>query len=323
MRIQNDFKVELSQLEDDLLAQLSSADPATILENMPLIEGLEKTKATSKEISEQVAIAKETEIKINESRELYRPAAAEGSMLFFLIIQLCFVEHMYQFSLDAFRGFLEKAIDKAEPNEDTAMRADNLITTIRLTIFRWVNRGLFERHKLIFCALLTFQLFIKGQLEESYNATYFDFLLRGPVKTGVENPIAEWLPNSCWFAVQKLIEQEGFESFAQNMEKDAPNRFKEWISELAPEDVKLPLDWKKLETVPFQKLLVLRCLRPDRMTTAMTNWILAALPNSKEYIYCDGSSSFFQVLNNSFEVRFSKLSPFLFFGKFTFSIHET
>ena len=31
------------------------------------------------------------------------------------------------------------------------------------------------------------------------------------------------------------------------MEKDAPNRFKDWFNELTPEDVKLPLDWKKLQ----------------------------------------------------------------------------
>ena len=54
VRKQNEFKVTLSQLEDDLLAQLSAADPATILENMPLIEGLEVTKATSAEINAQV-----------------------------------------------------------------------------------------------------------------------------------------------------------------------------------------------------------------------------------------------------------------------------
>ena len=54
VRKQNEFKVTLSQLEDDLLAQLAAADPATIPDNMPLIEGLEKTKATSAEINEQV-----------------------------------------------------------------------------------------------------------------------------------------------------------------------------------------------------------------------------------------------------------------------------
>ena len=47
-------KVTLAQLEDDLLAQLAAADPATILDNIPLIEGLEVTKSTSAEIQQQV-----------------------------------------------------------------------------------------------------------------------------------------------------------------------------------------------------------------------------------------------------------------------------
>lgn len=60
------------------------------------------------------------------------------------------------------------------------------------------------------------------------------------------------------YAVQKLIELDGFDSFASNMEKDAPSRFKDWFNEIAPEECKLPLDWKKLDAMPFQKLLVLR-----------------------------------------------------------------
>lgn len=66
--------------------------------------------------------------------------------------------------------------------------------------------------------------------------------------------------------------------FAQNMEKDAPTRFKDWYNELAPEDVKLPLEWKKLDTTPFKKLLVLRCLRPDRITVALSRFIREVLP---------------------------------------------
>jgi len=36
------------------------------------------------------------------------------------------------------------------------------------------------------------------------------------------------------------------------MEKDAPNRFKDWFNELTPEDVKLPLDWKN-KTICFSR----------------------------------------------------------------------
>lgn len=181
------------------------------------------------------------------------------------------------------------------------IRTAALISMIRMTIFRWVNRGLFEEHKLIFNSMLTFKLFQLGKLHgEEYNGAYFNFLLRGPVAIGVENPLKDWLPPKNWGACCKLTELEGFDSFTQNMEKDAPNRFKEWFNELCPEDVKLPLDWKRLDSVPFQKLLVLRALRPDRLTGAMGDWIRGILPNGKDYMDCDGSSAFIEVLQSSF-----------------------
>merc|ERR1719482_2362723 len=311
VRKQNEFKVTLSKLEDDLLSQLAAADPATILDNIALIEGLEVTKATSAEIQIQVKLAQETEVMINTSREGYRPVAAEGSMLFFLIIQLCICEHMYQYSLDSFVTFLFKAIEKTEPSEDLAVRSASLISPIRMVIFRWVNRGLFERHKLIFCAMLAFRLLQRGLLSEEYNGQQFQFLLRGPVRTDVENPLPEWLPNTAWFCVQKLIEIDFFSTFAGNLEKDAPNRFKEWFNEINPEDAKLPLDWKKLDQMPFQKLLVLRAMRPDRMSIALGEWVRKILPNGDAFVNCDGGLSFGAVLENACEDA-SSITPIFF-----------
>merc|ERR1711937_1054929 len=311
VRKQNEYKVTLAGLEDDLLSQLSKADPATILDNIPLIDGLEVTKQTSAEIAVQVKLAQETEVMINTSREEYRPVAAEGSMIFFLIIQLCIVEHMYQYSLGSFNSFLFKAIEKAEPNEDMKIRSLSLISEIRMTVFRWVNRGLFERHKVIFCGLLTFRLLQRGLLKEEYNAQQFQFLLRSPQRTDVENPLIEWLPNPAWNSVQKLVDIDIFSNFSQDLEKNAPNRFKEWFNEIAPEDAKLPLDWKKLDGQPFQKLLVLRCMRPDRMTSALASWIRDSLPDGKSYVDCDSGLSFGAILESAFEDA-SNVTPIFF-----------
>ncbi len=60
-------------------------------------------------------------------------------MLFFLTIQLCIVEHMYQYSLDSFTTFLQKAMDRTELTDDTQQRVERLIAMIRITIFRWVT----------------------------------------------------------------------------------------------------------------------------------------------------------------------------------------
>lgn len=97
-----------------MLKQLSEADPATILDNKELIDNLEKTKATAISIGEQSEIAKATEVDINAQREIYRPVAAEGAMLYFLCISLCIIDHMYQYSLESFIKFFFKAIEKTQ-----------------------------------------------------------------------------------------------------------------------------------------------------------------------------------------------------------------
>ena len=63
------------------------------------MENLETTKRTATEIEEKVKEAKITEVKINEARELYRPAAARASLLYFILNDLNKISPMYQFSL--------------------------------------------------------------------------------------------------------------------------------------------------------------------------------------------------------------------------------
>jgi dynein heavy chain len=119
---QNGFQIQLAELEAALLKNLSDADPNTILTNITLIESLEVTKTTSTEIKEQQAEAVKTEETINIMREIYRRVSAEGAMLYFLLIQLNIVDHMYQYSLESFTTFFFKAIEKTEPFEDEDAR---------------------------------------------------------------------------------------------------------------------------------------------------------------------------------------------------------
>lgn len=117
------------------------------------------------------------------------------------------------------------------------------------------------------------------------------FLLQCPTRTDVPNPLKEWLPDISWYSMQKLIELEGFEQFANQVEKEAPARFKDWYNSLNPEDDKLPLEWKKLDQMLFQKMLVVRVMRPDRVTTALDNFVRKTLPAGDDFVDCDGTSS--------------------------------
>lgn len=50
---QNDFKIELKYLEDDLLLRLSAAE-GSFLDDTKLVERLETTKATAAEVAHKV-----------------------------------------------------------------------------------------------------------------------------------------------------------------------------------------------------------------------------------------------------------------------------
>jgi dynein heavy chain len=126
------------------------------------------------------------------------------------------------------------------------------------------------------------------------------FLLNCPGSTAIMNPMKDWLPDLAWASMNKLIELEGFEQFTQHVEKEAPGRFRDWYNELVPEEEKLPLDWKKLEQQPFQKLLIIRVLRPDRITTAIDNFVRKVLPMGPDFVDCDSANSFQQILANSY-----------------------
>ena len=292
------YKIQLMQLEDDLLERLANA-PEDILSDIPLIEGLESTKKAAKEIATAVEVGKKTEIEINLAREIYRPVASEGAMLYFLLTKLCQIEHMYQYSLDSFVNYFYKSIDRAEVAEKLSDRVANLRASLRITMYTMVSRGLYVRHKLIFLAQLTFNLMKRGNLGEEnlLNDTFFQFLLRGPRREGEENPLP-WLSKLAWDSCLALTDIEEFgEKFKTDLVEAAP-RFREWFNHITPESEKLPLEWSQLDKEPIKKMLVVRCLRPDRVATALNEFIRVVLPNGSQYTDCDSALSSRDIIDN-------------------------
>ena len=230
----NRFKVELKDLEDELLERLANA-PEDILSDLPLIEGLEKTKAASDEISIAVDKAKKTEIDINAAREEYRPAAAESSMLYFLITDLWQIDHMYRYSLGAFTKFFFKAIARTPEQENITARVAALRAGIRFTIFTWVSRGLAARHKLIYMCQIAFKMMARGDLgdaSEDFKPSQLNFLLKAPKDDSKENNIP-WLSRGAWQTVCGLMNLEGFGKLGADLD-EASSRFEEWYNHVTP-----------------------------------------------------------------------------------------
>ncbi|XP_048881302.1 dynein axonemal heavy chain 11 isoform X2 [Brienomyrus brachyistius] len=266
---QNHFKIQLKQLEDELLTRISAAE-GSFLDDTALVEKLEDTKQTVTKIEHKVAEAKENETEINATRELYRPAAERASLLFFIIKSLHCINPMYQFSLKTFNGVFLKAIEQAERAEEVAERVVNLTEAITYSVFLYTSRGLFERDKLTFLSHMTFQILLKSG---SIDAQMLDFLLSFPVESSSTSPV-NFLSPQAWGSIKTIASLDEF----RGLDRDVEGSAKPWrklVDSEWPEKERFPHDWKTKTRV--QKLIILRALRPDRMTYALRNFVEESL----------------------------------------------
>ena len=283
LRKMNQMTIDLEMCEEGMIQALAAAT-GDILENVALVENLEATKKKAAEIAKSMLEAHEMQAKINVSRREYTSVAVRGSLLFFQIDQLSKINHMYQYSLGAYMEIFVKALIRTpKPAEDEenvlAARCELLTESCTKTIFAFCSRGLFERHKLIFSALLCFAILLRdGEIQRRH----LQFLLMCPRKFGVERPegVSTWLTEANWAAVQALKSVEGTVPAFSQLEKDIEesNRWQKWCELEKPEDKdegRLPTDWKHLKD--FQRLLILRALRPDRLTVGLTNFVAESI----------------------------------------------
>ena len=273
-RQQNEYKILLKSLEDDLLSRLSNAGD-DILSDTTLVINLEKTKATATDIEAKVKQAKITSAEIDVAREFYRPAAARASVLYFILNDLNKIHPMYQFSLKAFSVVFDCAIQRAVMNDDVAIRVANLIDSITFQVFQYTTRGLFECDKLIFTSQMAFQILL---MKDEINPSELDFLLRFPIQANQVSPV-EFITNSGWGAIKSLALMEEFRNLDRDIENNA-KRWKKFVETDAPEKEKFVGDWKKKDAL--QRLCMMRALRPDRMIYAVQGFIEEKL--GKRYV---------------------------------------
>ncbi|XP_034468683.1 dynein heavy chain 11, axonemal isoform X3 [Hippoglossus hippoglossus] len=262
---QNMFKIELKLLEDELLTRLSAAESHFLGDNV-LVEKLETTKHTAAEIEMKVLEAKVNEVKINEAREHYRPVAVRASLLYFIMNDLNKINPMYQFSLKAFNVVFHKAVEMAEACVDVKSRVHTLIDCVTYSTFNYISRGLFERDKLTFSAQLAFQLLL---MSKEIDVRELDFLLRFNIDHNYNSPL-DFLSNTAWSAIKVMSFSDEFRGLDRDIE-GSPKRWKKMVESECPEKEKFPQEWKGKSSL--QKLIMMRALRPDRMTYALRNFV--------------------------------------------------
>ncbi|CAH8605767.1 unnamed protein product [Dicrocoelium dendriticum] len=270
-------KRKLADLEDEILRLLNEAQ-GSLLDDEQLVNTLQTSKTTSTEVTEQLQIAEKTEAQIDAAREGYRPCAQRASVLFFVLNDLGRIDPMYQFALDAYIDLFNLSIDKSPRSGKLEDRILHLNDYHTYAVYRYTCRGLFERHKLLF----SFQICVKilesaGKLnQEEYN-----FFLRGGIvldrENQFDNPCSAWLSEQCWDNLTELDKLANFHGLITSFEQ-YPRDWNVWFTAAEPENTALPGEWDNT-TNEFQRMLIIRSLRPDRVSFCATSFITSNLGN--------------------------------------------
>jgi len=265
-------KKKLVECEDEILRLLNETK-GSLLDDAQLVNTLQLSKTTSQEVTESVAISEQTEIKIDAAREGYRPCATRASILFFVLNDMGRIDPMYQFSLDSYIDLFIQSIEKSQRSSKLDERIVNLNEYHTFSVYRFTCRGLFEKHKLLF----SFQMCAKI-LENSgkLNMDEYNFFLRGGVvldrENQMDNPCTNWLSDSAWDNITELDKLTNFHGIITSFEQ-YPRDWNLWYTSSEPEVTALPGEWDNACN-ELQRMLIVRSLRPDRVSFTATSFII-------------------------------------------------
>jgi dynein heavy chain, axonemal len=200
-------------------------------------------------------------------------AAQRGAHLFFVLADMSVVNPMYQYSLSAYLIVFRAALKKARPAIELEKRLENILGTLTKNVYDYGCTGIFERHKLLYSFQITTRL---QQSEGKLMQNELDFFIKGSVsleKSDKPCP-AKWLNEKGWKDLQKLA-LDFPETFGEIPGHFATNlsEWRDWFDLEIPETVDCPGDFTS-NMSPFQKMMLLRCFRTDRIYRAISGYVV-------------------------------------------------
>ncbi|NXF75625.1 DYH7 protein, partial [Sclerurus mexicanus] len=262
-------KKNLKEIEKKILETLHSSE-GDILEDETAIQVLDSAKIMANEITKKQQVAEKTEAKIAESREAYRPVAQHSAVLFFSVADLANIDPMYQYSLSWFVNLFVHSIHDSNKSKLLKKRLQYLNDHFTYNLYCQVCRSLFETDKLLFSFLLCCNLLLANDQIEHQE---FMFLLTGGVglKNEYQNPAPSWLSDKSWDELCRASEMPALERLRSHVSENTDEWQKIYDSK-EPQSFPLPEELNNTLT-ELQKIIVLRCLRPDKIGPAITTFV--------------------------------------------------
>lgn len=289
------LQIQLAGYEKSLLEELASSE-GNILENKTLIESLNQTKLQSSQIEKALSESKQLGMSLDQQRNVYRNFAHIGSNLFMVIGDLIKVNNMYQFSLASFVKLFRRSLETKPQASTTEEKLNYLSNSLIKLCFSEVGRSLFKSDR------LTYGLqFVKGIFPNLFGKGEWEFFTGQFMAPGQAGAVPRWIPKDrheafanfgCTFPHLLSASQFDNESlWAPFMGSSTPE--KEFPRQLAQ------------RVSSFQRCMVIKVVRPDRLESAMQYFVQEAFGGQQVQPAPFG-------LRNIYENESTPMEPILF-----------
>jgi dynein heavy chain len=155
-------------------------------------------------------------------------------------------------------------------DEEMADRCKVLIDSITSTVFDYIRRGLFERHKLTVTAMLALRIATNdGWLDREQVGLLVDGkMVPNPGSMGM---LEEWMLPIIYKRLKALEVSPEFKGLCDQLQEDY-EEWGLWFMNGKAEECKMPSGFDK-SLSDYAKLAFLRAIRPDRLPAALTKWL--------------------------------------------------
>ena len=256
-----ELKAKQKITEENILSLLTSNQEKNILDDVTLIDTLQKSKQDSKDAINRLKDIEMMKKKLLNTRNFYKIAANRASNLFLCVTDLGNIEPMYQFSLDWFIQLYKSAIDEEPKVKET--RVADVIRIFTNVLFQRVCPSLFEKDKLLF-SLLIYLKTLECQNITNMKELRFLFVGGTATKSSVLNPAPEILNDKQWALLNEAASH--FNSFKRLIENIKENK-SDWIAFFEETDIvnaKIPSNGNAYFN-EVEHLILVRLLRTDKL----------------------------------------------------------
>lgn len=300
MKLQGEFRLRLRHLERSLLTALNESE-GNILDDDKVIDTLETLKKEAAEVTSKVEETDAIMQEVDQVTAEYVPLAKACSSIFFVLDQLHLISHFYQFSLRFFLDIFDFVL-RRNPHlngvTDPKQRLDILMRDLFLVVFQRTSKAL-AHHDHVMLAMLLAQ--IKAREEghaDTLDSEEYEFLLEGgnvaaaaaaasggsdaaqanngSTQRRGDGEVEAMLDEEQLARVQVFKRLTFFRTIEEHMEANT-NRWLAFLTSNSPETA-VPNFWSQEEDAgddladQVRKMLVVKCLRPDRIVQAMASF---------------------------------------------------